>query len=131
MQKYLAAMAITFSSSLMAEVIEIPNQFVSGIKALASEVNENLDVIVTESNSQNARITALEMSTLSAINDQMICVTPFNWATGGAAHYCVKQSDPLNSTQPTYVDVAAEGWKATSVGGDGGGRNTFIYSNRV
>ncbi len=129
MKKHLAVMTVIFSTYLMAEVIEVPNQFVSGTKALASEVNANFDMLVVESNSQNTRISAIEASAVSTVHDQLICVTPITWLTHKhPADLCVKQSDPLNRTQPTYADIATEGWVATSVGGSGSGDNIFIFN---
>jgi len=121
-------MTIIFSSALSAEVIGVPNQFFSGTKALASEVNENFDVLVNESNSQDTRIAALEASAMSGVMDQLVCRTPFNWLIGGAAYHCVSLSDPENVTYPTYVDIANDGWVVSTVGGDGGGDNIYVFS---
>ncbi|WP_444894580.1 hypothetical protein ACJJIE_10740 [Microbulbifer sp. TRSA001] len=128
MHKYLTFMIITFSFSAIAEEIEIPNEFFSGGKALASEVNENFDVLVNESNAQNARISVLEASSISNVSDQLICRTPLNWLVSGAATHCVKKSDASNVTYPTYAVVASEGWIVSSIGGDGGGSNIYVFS---
>lgn len=124
MKKSVAVLAITLSSLSIAENIEVPYQFVSGTKASAAQVNDNFEVVVTESNSQNTRISALEASTASIVSDQLVCSGGSGWPNplyGGFAD-CTQSSDLENPRSLTLKEVLAEGWVAIS-----SGQNSWIF----
>jgi hypothetical protein len=109
-----AVLAITLSSLSIAENIEVPYQFVSGTKASAEQVNDNFEVVVTESNSQNTRISALEASTASIVSDQLVCHGGSDWPNPLRSGFadCMQSSDLENPRRLTLKEVLAEGWIA-------------------
>ncbi len=119
MKKSVAVLAITLSSVSIAENIEVPHQFVSGTKASAAQVNDNFEVVVTESNSQNTRISALEASTTASIvSDQLVCYGDSGWPSPIYSKFadCTQSSDLENPRSLTLKEVLAEGWVAISSG---------------
>ena len=107
------------SIACLSEQVEIPNSFVSGSKAYASEVNENFSVLEDESNSQDIRIQALESSASKKPLDQLICPgdQDFWFLQDSRLNDCVQSSNPTVIRSLTYTQVAEEGWVAVSLGG--------------
>ncbi|MEM1173722.1 MAG: hypothetical protein AAF545_11300 [Pseudomonadota bacterium] len=54
-----ALVMLSVASTSLADPITLPNSFTPGTRALATEVNENFTTLVTESNAQDLRITAV------------------------------------------------------------------------
>jgi|GEM_PF-3691091 len=142
MKSFLAggAVAAVLASIVAAEQISVPHQFTAGSPARASEVNENFDVIVQESNAQDVRIAALkgDFDTLSNV-EQLFCSSdprpskfvPPNDPVGGAGFpipfirfrndevlaliseapaLCISLSDPATFIETNSSQLAADGW---------------------
>ncbi|WP_444925613.1 hypothetical protein ACJJI4_14525 [Microbulbifer sp. TRSA002] len=108
-----------------AEIIEVPNIFVSGEKAIAAEVNENFSYLVAESNDQNIRLNTLESLVALDYEDKMVCAVWHTWIYSGDAEECVQISDPTNVKNFTFAEVISNEWELISIGG--GDRQAYIF----
>lgn len=122
--KYILYVVLAFVVSMTnasANQIEVPNTFIAGTKAVASDVNGNFTTLVRESNSQDLRIQALEKV---SVKDQLAChILNSFWITNGRAENCVQSTDIGNVRVLTYQQVIQEGWVITSIG-----HEHFIFS---
>ncbi|AWF82888.1 hypothetical protein BTJ40_19835 [Microbulbifer sp. A4B17] len=127
---------VLFANASFAEQISVPNEFFSGSRALAAEVNENFTAlvdesnaqdiriensealildIVSESNSQDERIAALEGA---ASKEQLICKSWHTyWYSGNGSIECISSSSSSTISFSLVQDIYAAGWQAKSVGG--------------
>jgi len=65
----LVAGVVGLAAVSYAATISVPYTFANGTPADAAEVNANFDVLVVESNAQDARVTAVETSASLHVND--------------------------------------------------------------
>lgn len=107
--------ALFISISAQSQTIDVPHTFSAGTRASASEVNENFQRLVSESNSQDARIEALRSS--QSVSDQLICYV----AGSGFANpnfnqqaRCRQASDLNNIINMTLDEILLNGWIAVS-----------------
>jgi len=129
MKRYflLAVGAAIAVGTAFAAQLELPHRFTAGTPARAAEVNANFESLSQESNAQDVRVSALEQSHQVA-SEQMICMWGNFQATQPPAYFsCRRASDPTTLIRTSYADVVAEGWKAISVGGDGGNSLMLIF----
>jgi len=74
-----AFVLVAASSMVMADEVDVPNQFASGARALASEVNENFSAVETAIDDNAQRVVALE----TAVGDTAQQVLALESALGG------------------------------------------------
>ena len=137
MKKLLIAGAVASAiagGAALADQIGVPNQFVAGTTARASEVNENFSVLAEESNAQDLRITALEEGEAGPV-EQLICIVAYNPQMHDRSGFpfprmvtsapyvpttqvlsvgkglCLQTDDPTVVRELSLQEITAEGWR--------------------
>ncbi|MEO0399305.1 MAG: hypothetical protein AAF224_07745 [Pseudomonadota bacterium] len=127
-----ASAVLGVASVAVAEQIEIPNTFVAGTPARASEVNANFAALASESNAQDTRVSALEAA---VPEQQVICLVFINgnptsggWPGNPVSEWsCVSSSNPTTTFSESLSDLLADGWRVSTVGGDSNNSAVFVF----
>ena len=128
-------------SIAMADQISVPNTFVAGTTARASEVNANFDALVQESNAQDQQIAAQAQSlaTLQSMSkvpeEQLICrfkSSNSNWPVIGPTNpdnlplSCISTSNN-RIVLFTFNEIWEQGWRVSFIYGSS---NIFYVFDR-
>ena len=101
--------AVAMTAAAVADQISVPNQFIAGTTARASEVNQNFQALVQESNAQDLRIQALETSNAFLMNqDQLLCRPSSQWLfRADEVSSCYRTTEPYVTQRLAFSEVMA------------------------